>query len=114
MILAIIINLSLGGDVGKFGNRIEAGEVAAIKGVCASACTMYLKTGCVYPDATLGFHSSSVTSGKEEDRLKWNNIIASFYPKNLSEWYLAGPANSKRVVWISGKQAIALGAKQCE
>lgn len=87
----------------------RSGCEVRIEGDCASACTMLLEVGCVTPAARLGFHRA-----KADDPEFWTQRMAAPLPPRLREWFLAGPAHSRRVVWISGAEAIAMGATACK
>ena len=110
----------LGGDIVLRASRIAAmqqtGQEVRITGTCASACTMQLAIGCVTPSARLGFHAPRGVGRKltEKERQRWAAIIAGYYPDGLAAWYLTGPAFDRRATWISGADAIRMGAKECE
>lgn len=86
----------------------RSGCEVRIEGDCASACTMLLEVGCVAPGARLGFHRA-----KGDDPAFWTARMAAALPEPMRAWYLAGPANSRRVVWITAAEAIKMGAKSC-
>lgn len=104
----------MGGAIPEFQNSVNSGCSPRIEGQCASACTMYLATGCVTQDALLGFHRASVTGGDTKREEFWSKVMSSYYPAAIQDWYNNGPINSRDVVWIRGKEAIRLGAKECE
>lgn len=105
-----------GGDVGRMAEhvaQIEArGGSVRIDGRCRSSCTMQLLVGCVTPDARLGFHRPTVTEGPSTADL-WARLIAAHYPPAMAQWYLRGPAQSHRLVWLDSFGALSLGAQPC-
>jgi len=111
------VHIDLGGDVGVRGNKINrmilTGERVEIRGVCASACTMLLAVGCVYPGARLGFHAPTIHRGPYTVEW-WSQAIANYYPQRMADWYLAGPAHNSTMTWITGVDAVNLGAQQCQ
>lgn len=116
-----VIGRDDGGQIGKYMRRIEAaalmGQEVQIAGECASACTMWLQTACVWPEAKLGFHGAADASGARlnaGDRWSTTIIIASHYPPAIADWFIRGPANGSKLIWISGATAIKMGAKECQ
>lgn len=112
-----------GGVVGDYARAVMAaqhsGQRVEIAGECASACTMWLAAACVRPNARLGFHGpSSAVYGigmppEEHDRIA--REMARFYPPAIALWFLSGPANQALgMTYISGQEAIKMGAKVCE
>jgi len=64
-----------------------------IKGVCISACTMYLslENTCVHPDASLGFHGATelpFIPATPKNKLKYDLRMAKHYPPNLRKWFM--------------------------
>ena len=86
-----------------------------IVGKCFSSCTMHLKDGCVYPDAILGFHSAVAEDG--EYSVIGTMLMTTYYPPDLQSWFWTTEASSitgKDIIYITGQQAIKLGAKECK
>lgn len=105
MPLSLIACVDMGGSIRA---RLSDLDPAPIYGTCASACTMRLKVACVSPGARLGFHGA--TSGA----VAWGTAtMADHYPPALKAWYLAGPARGVDVVWITGRDAVGMGARAC-
>lgn len=107
---------------GILGDRIDLIEryedqniTVEIAGKCFSACTMHLKNGCVYPDAVLGFHSAVAKDG--EYSILGTMLMTTYYPLDLQSWFWASDASfitGQDMVYITGQQAIKLGAKECK
>lgn len=101
--------------------RLEAtGTQVRITGVCASACTLYLKlpTTCVAPGARLGFHGPQADNDLGVLPLdtfnRYQRLMASHYPAKLSAWFLQGPgADMDGEEWLSARQAVAMGVPAC-
>lgn len=79
-----------------------------IAGTCISACTLYLRTGCVKPGARLTFHAPG---GQNINEWYWANRIAESYPLAIAAWYLSDWRKTRS---MSGAQAIRMGARQCQ
>jgi hypothetical protein len=109
----LAITMHMGGSISDHAAAVRvmerAGCMAVIEGKCASACTMFLKVGCVTPGARLGFHAPTGTSNPA----RFARIMAEYLPPRLARWYLAGPWKSDIPVWITGTEAIRLGARRC-
>lgn len=94
-----------------------------IRGTCASACTLYLgmeNRTCIHPKARLGFHGpQAFKNGRmhrvpEPFRSEVVATIAQHYPPAFRAWYLKNAAPlSGRLVWLTGQEAIAMGARAC-
>jgi hypothetical protein len=123
--LAMDVRHDLGGSVKARLEQIRGlasrGTPVRIVGTCVSACTLYLglPNACVMPDARLGFHGPTtrlrgIPLPREEfDRV--SQQMAAHYPEPLRRWFLA-EARMRTVgyVKISGRQAIAMGARACD
>lgn len=111
---------------GVVGNRAK--EIAKIQSrhqrveirgkVCLSSCTMYLGAGdvCVDPNTKFGFHGPSLYGKPLEPHQfeYWSEVIASYYPARLREWYMAeGRYKSDGYYTMYGAQLIRLGVAQC-
>jgi hypothetical protein len=83
-----------------------------ISGTCASSCIAYLglPKACVMPDAKLMAHHA-----KNEDpavRRSAENLVFSTVPARLAAYWRAC-INQQDECWLTGAQAIAMGAKAC-
>lgn len=123
----MVVTRDLGGMYLERLDRMEslvmAGQNVAIRGTCASACTLYLALQdnvCVHPQARLGFHGPQIAQGgrlydvPEPERSRVIPIIAQHYPPAFRAWFLANAAHlSGDFAWMNGRDAIALGARDC-
>jgi hypothetical protein len=83
-------------------------EPAEIRGTCASACTMHLATGCVWPKAVLIFHGPAAPP---ESFDHWSAAMARHYPPAIADWFMA---EGRYGQWrMTGAEAIRLGARAC-
>ncbi|MBG0810031.1 hypothetical protein IY145_11645 [Methylosinus sp. H3A] len=99
--------------------RLNAeGAPKAIRGVCASACTIYLgvKNVCVERTAQLWFHAAHLPGDSHPDALGSLEMLA-FYPPRVREKVIRSGAfdstdfdNSKS---ISGEELISMGVPAC-
>lgn len=122
MVVKVIHN-DRGGVVGARAQEIHTIQLrqqrVEIRGkVCLSTCTMFLGAGdvCVNPNTKFGFHGPSYYGRplKPEQFEYWSQVIASYYPAGLKEWYLTtGRYKSKGYYTMSGTQLIALGVASC-
>jgi hypothetical protein len=105
-----IITYDPGGYIGARAAEIAAQtEPAQIVGYCASACTMYLLTGCVAPGAVLIFHGPEADSPASFEA--WSRVMARHYPPAISVWFLE---TGRYGTWrMTGAEAIRLGARPC-
>ena len=111
---ASVILADRGGLLRDYAARVEAGPPASIQGHCASACTMWLSNGCVYPDATLTFHGAVYPSGDQmpPDRQDyWDGYMAAHYPKPLADWFMTTGRHGSHT--LTGAQVIDMGAQPC-
>lgn len=100
-----------------------SGQTVEIKGTCASACTLFLTledNTCVHPRARLGFHGPQMyIQGRlinvpEPERTRVVKLVAAHYPPAFRAWFMDNAAHlSGEFVWMTGAEAIALGAKPC-
>ena len=111
---SLVILFSMGGSISEYRKIVDSGCSPRIEGKCASACTMFLRTGCVTKDALLGFHRAKVSNGNTIAEDYYSRVMSSYYPVAIQSWYNKGPINSHDVVWIKGSEAIRLGAKECK
>jgi len=77
-----------------------------IKGICASACTLYLGLDnvCVTRGAKIGFHGA-------QSRGEWSKagtkFLADYYKPKLREWFWKEAAylyRNNEVIWLSGEE----------
>lgn len=98
------------------GGRVDTYEMDArtphrIAGTAISAATLYLKTGCVEPGATLVFHPPGHAQLQPASWYQyWAERIASSYPPKIAAWYLE---NWRETRTKSGAWAISMGARKC-
>ncbi|MBO9475519.1 hypothetical protein J7413_18400 [Shimia sp. R10_1] len=86
--------------------------------VCHSTCTMLLglPNVCVSPTTAFGFHGPSRTGAPLEPALfeRASQLIASFYPEDLREWYLTSARHHiSDFVQKTGAELIGMGVKRC-
>jgi hypothetical protein len=99
--------LDQGGLVRERAVQIATSGPVEIAGLCASACTMHLRNGCVYPGAVLVFHGPRTVARFDE----WSAFMASYYPSAIAAWFMAtGRWGEYR---MTGAQAVQLGARGC-
>ena len=97
--------VDLGGSVADYLDRAMT-SYSRIDGVCASACTMLLHNGCVYPDAVLMFHAGTTNLGTD--------VMRRMYPPRVRAWVDArGALDTPNITRMSGREAIALGVPRC-
>lgn len=95
----------MGGNIMEYHRavkRIEAsGEPVRIDGLCASACTLYLrlpsKQLCITPRARFGFHASNQAWGT---RAMWNE-----YPGWVRQWITTHGGLTKRQIVMPNEYA---------
>ncbi len=114
-----------GGEIGDYLRQLQSGKFYAIRGECDSACTMRLAHGCVYPGALLGFHSPYVMEKDKPEIVARGGDVGQIvaqsrqdmmrnYPPGIQQWVLAsGALETTRLTYLTGAQAIALGARDC-
>lgn len=120
--LHIVMN-DRGGVVSQRQKEIEtiriSGTRVEIRGaVCLSSCTMYLGSPdvCVSPKTSFGFHGPTDHGRPLKKRQfdYWSNIIAAYYPKKLSNWYMQTARYRLQGYYsLSGAQLIEMGFKSC-
>jgi hypothetical protein len=119
-----IIRKDLGGSVAdrvSILQRLKAtGQPVEIRGQCASSCTMYLglPNTCVAPNARLGFHGPQSAlygiSLPADEFEYWSHLMADEYPPRIRSWFLTTARNvTVGAYFISGREAIRLGARAC-
>ena len=103
-----------GGAVGVYLDRVAAAARVEIAGVCASACTAKLgaRDVCVRADAKLLFHAARDADGRV-DALA-NLMLLQVYPRAIRAWAIRrGALDTERLTALSGREAIALGVRDC-
>lgn len=110
--LLIIFSLAACDAGGLVEDYIDL-PASEIRGYCASACTMRLLHGCVYPEAILMFHGPDHFGMPlpERDFNYWSVIIATHYPYELAEWFLA--TGRYTATHFTGQEVIDMGAREC-
>ena len=121
--LVYVVNNDRGGVVGHRAQEIAKIQTqhqrVEIRGrVCLSSCTMYLGAGnvCVSPGTKFGFHGPTNHGRplKPHQFVYWSEVIASYYPARLRDWYMAkGRYRSEGYYTITGAQLIAMGVSRC-
>ncbi|ATQ66918.1 MULTISPECIES: hypothetical protein [Methylosinus] len=99
--------------------RLEAsGEELAIRGVCASACTIFLglRKVCVEPGAMFWFHAARLPGGAAPDPLATLEML-SLYPRRLRDWAIRAHALERldfdEAASLTGAELIRMGARRC-
>lgn len=119
-----IITNDMGGSLEDRIIEIERmraiGTPVQIVGTCVSACTLYLglPSTCVMPQARLGFHGPrSTLQGIPLPRQKYEyftHVMASYYPGGIRSWFMTDARLVTDTYYeITGRQAIAMGARSC-
>lgn len=123
--MALVVTHDLGGSVRDRIAQVDMltarkAEVR-ILGTCLSACTLLLGVpdACVSPSARLGFHGPSTrTAGLPLPRADYDRIsmqMAALYPQPLRGWFLTEARYiTGTYVEITGRDAIAMGARRCD
>lgn len=97
-----------------------AGTRVEIRGLCASACTLFLglPNTCVARSSRLGFHGPqsqyygiSLSPAQFE---RWSRKMADHYPEAIKAWFMAkARQKTMGILMISGSDAIRMGARPC-
>ncbi len=103
----------------EIGQLRQQSRPVEIRGsVCFSTCTMFLglPQTCISPNTTFGFHGPS-SYGRALDPATFNRaseVIASYYPAPLRQWYMeTGRFKVRTVYRIKGREIIQMGVRQC-
>jgi len=97
-----------GGGIYARARELAADPVSRpITGVCISACTLRMKRDCVTPGTLLAFHIPSPDTPR--NRL----FMADHYPPEIAEWFVGEPTDASPR-WMTGTEAIQMGATQCQ
>lgn len=122
---AMTITRDMGGSVRERIVQVSAlsekGTEVRIVGTCISACTLLLgvPTACVTPFAKLGFHGPSTRArGLPLPRAEFERVsaqMAALYPPQIRKWFMAtARMTTGDYILISGRDAIAMGARACD
>ena len=121
---AYVVKRDWGGVIAKYHRRAQRLEIVSkrvvVDGVCASACTAYLKNACATPRARIGFHRAKLSrntrgrykSDREKRLLKsvplyLDQLLASHYPPKVKRWISrkGGIPASNQILWLEGAEA---------
>ncbi|AWB50575.1 hypothetical protein HYN69_18400 (plasmid) [Gemmobacter aquarius] len=122
---AMTVRKDLGGSVRErivqVAHLSQTGAQVRIVGTCISSCTLLLgvPNACVAPSARLGFHGPSTRqNGLPLPRAEYERVslqMASLYPPQIRNWFMATARKTTGdYILISGKTAIAMGARACD
>jgi hypothetical protein len=99
--------------------RLNAqGAPKTIRGVCVSACTIFLgvKKVCVEPTAQLWFHAAHLPRGGDTDALGSLEML-SYYPPRVREWAIRFQAlesvDFDDTKMLTGEQLAHMGVPRC-
>lgn len=107
--IAQVIDYDRGGGINTRAVQIAISGPVEIRGYCASACTMWLSNGCVWPEARLIFHGPQQAAPDRFDH--WSEVMARHYPPAIRDWFMR---EGRYGAWeMSGAAAIAAGAEEC-
>lgn len=118
----IIVDLDLGGNIGRRTSEMDAirgaGQRVEIRGICASACTMYLglESTCVSRGARLRFHGPSFPGRKLSKPAfdTMSGLMAAAYPEPLRGWFMAqGRHRIRGYHTVRGAELIGMGVREC-
>jgi hypothetical protein len=121
-IAAEIVEADYGGPLAAYreeARRLDAtGEELAIRGLCASACTIFLglRKVCVAPDSVFWFHAARLPESGAPDLVATLEML-SYYPAALRDWAIRTKA-LERVDFdaahaLTGEELIRMGARRC-
>jgi len=116
------VTYDMGGSIKARLEEMQGMSGVVIDGECFSACTLYLglPETCVTSRAKLGLHSPKTKlSGyimplPKDEWESLTQLMSTYYPEKISEWYMAEARHSTDIVTITGEQAVAMGAKACK
>jgi hypothetical protein len=109
---AIVIQHDEGGEVSRYEKRERAwekeGRHIIVRGLCGSACTIYLKSPylCAEPTATFAFHASYVRNGKlgsTSDDPEGNTYMLRWYPLPIREFIASQGGLTSTPVFLEGR-----------
>lgn len=109
---AIIIQYDAGGEVSKYERRERAWEAEGrriiVRGLCGSACTVYLKSPflCAEPTAHFAFHASYLRYGKlgavAPDH-ESNTYMLQWYPRSIQEFIASQGGLTSTPIYLEGR-----------
>jgi hypothetical protein len=109
---AIIINYDEGGEVSKYAQREREWEAKGrrivVRGLCGSACTLYLKSPylCAEPSAQFVFHASYFRYGKlgtAGDDPEGNTYMLQWYPARIKEFIASQGGLTATPIYLEGR-----------
>nr|WP_255609183.1 hypothetical protein [Methylosinus sp. Sm6] len=99
--------------------RLDASrEELAIRGVCASACTIFLglRRVCVAPRAVFWFHAARLPGAAAPDPLATLEML-SLYPPAVRDWAIRTHALERldfdEAASLTGEELVRMGARRC-
>jgi hypothetical protein len=108
----IIIKYDAGGEVSKYERRERAWEAQGrrivVRGLCGSACTIYLKSPflCAEPTAQFVFHASYFRYGKlgtAGDDPEGNTYMLQWYPFCIKEFIASQGGLTTTPIFLEGR-----------
>jgi hypothetical protein len=121
---AFVVKRDKGGVIAKYHRKAQQLESASraviIDGLCASACTAFLKNACATQKARIGFHQARLRAkargrykSERERRLMvsmtryLDRLLVSHYPPRVRRWISrnGGLPPSDKVLWLEGAEA---------
>jgi hypothetical protein len=109
---AIIIQNDEGGEVSKYARRERVWEAEGrriiVRGLCGSACTMYLKLPnlCAEPTAQFVFHASHLRYGKLGPMVpdpESNTYMLQWYPSRIQEFIASQGGLTSTPIFLEGR-----------
>ena len=118
--LAACADYDPGGRIDSHASRIDLADAAIgaqvpIPAVCNSACVMRLASpaSCVRPGTRVGLHGITVLQGTSATRTMQELVYYNRLPPYLRDWWWNNARSSTRLVYLSGRQLIDMGAEAC-
>jgi hypothetical protein len=97
--------IDLGGSVMAYYDRAQTFD-GQLPDICASACTEYLRHGCVTPSTVLYFHRATTPLGTA--------LMRKMYPDKVRAWVdRHGALDGDELTIMTGAEAIRLGVRKC-
>lgn len=109
---AIIIQNDEGGEVSKYAKRERAWEAQRrriiVRGLCGSACTLYLKSPylCAEPTAQFAFHASHLQQGRLGPAVadpESNTYMLQWYPSRIKEFIASQGGLTTTPIFLEGR-----------
>jgi len=119
---AKVVSSDRGGMLGQRASEIRqllaTGQRVELRGICLSACTMYLAlpNACVDRAANFGFHGPTRNgqSLPQHEFEHWSGVMADTYREPLRSWYLTEARYRMSGYYqVSGSDLINMGYSQC-